>query len=427
MTWLSPQLRSLQAVALARLDESGVLIEANAGFMRLINAEDVPPEGVPVARFFIQPNFLSLVSAQVQPNGEVHRGLLTIGEYTGVTRSLRGSVVREGKQLGVCVEYDIEELERLNQTVLDLNQSYANTQLDLAQANFKLQQRETLLKQTVDKLTAANMDLKQAQGQLLQSEKLASIGLLAAGVAHEINNPIGFVSSNFGALKEYVDDLLTLVGAYESAESDAPASFTAVSRIKAEIGLDFLKADVASLLTESYDGLDRVKKIVRSLMDFSRVDSVEHWQSCDLHQGIESTLHVVGSELRPRCEIAKAYGNLPLVTGLPSQLNQVFMNLLLNAAQAIESQGVVTIRSGGKGDEVWIEFADTGCGIVPTNLPHIFDPFFTTRPIGKGAGLGLSVAYGIVDSHHGRIEVSSEVGKGSVFRVWLPIHQPASA
>lgn len=425
MSGFLPELRHLQAVVLATLDESGMLVDANAGFMRIIGAEGQLAHGFQAAGFFIQPRFSTLLGISAEPSGTLYQGLLTLGEYMGVTRSLRGCVTRQGNQIVLLAEYDIDELERLNQSVLQLNQNYANAQLELAQTNFKLHQHKVLLEQTVAKLSAANTDLKQAQSRLLQSDKLASIGLLAAGVAHEINNPVSFVSSNLGALKRYVDDLLALISAYESAElydvAEWPAAFAAVGRVKAEIGLAFLKTDVILLLAESHDGLGRVKKIVKSLKDFSRIDSSETWLQADIRQGIESTLHVVSNELRYRCEVVSEYGELPLVECVPSQLNQVFMNLLVNAAQSIDDHGLVTIRTGCQGAEVWVEIADTGCGIPAKNLPQIFDPFFTTKPIGKGTGLGLSVSYGIVESHHGRIEVSSEIGKGSIFRVCLPI------
>ena len=425
MSGFLPELRHLQAVVLATLDESGMLVDANAGFMRIIGAEGQLPHGFQAAGFFIQPRFSTLLGISAEPSGTLYQGLLTLGEYMGVTRSLRGCVTRQGNQIVLLAEYDIDELERLNQSVLQLNQNYANAQLELAQTNFKLHQHKILLEQTVAKLSAANTDLKQAQSRLLQSDKLASIGMLAAGVAHEINNPVSFVSSNLGALKRYVDDLLALISAYESAElydvAEWPTAFAAVGRVKAEIGLAFLKTDVILLLAESHDGLGRVKKIVKSLKDFSRIDSSETWLQADIRQGIESTLHVVSNELRYKCEVVSEYGELPLVECVPSQLNQVFMNLLVNAAQSIDDHGLVTIRTGCQGAEVWVEIADTGCGIPAKNLPQIFDPFFTTKPIGKGTGLGLSVSYGIVESHHGRIEVSSEIGKGSIFRVCLPI------
>lgn len=282
-------------------------------------------------------------------------------------------------------------------------------------------------------LLVMNRQLEQAQNQVLQSEKMASIGVLAAGVAHEINNPIGFVSSNLSTLENYVGDLLALIAAYEKAEvqawqcgsaEDNAGLFSDVEALKQDVDLHFLREDVISLLAESHDGIERVTNIVQNLKDFARISSTDDWAPEDLHAGLESTLQVVWNELKYKCEVVKEYGRLPRVECLLSQINQVFMNLLVNAAQAIEGKGVITLRSGVSGEEVWIEVADTGKGIPPEQLKQIFDPFFTTKPVGKGTGLGLSVSYSIIEKHRGRIEVSSEIGKGTTFRLWLPIKQP---
>jgi PAS domain S-box-containing protein len=284
-------------------------------------------------------------------------------------------------------------------------------------------------------LRALNSKLEQAQNQILQSEKMASIGVLAAGVAHEINNPIGFVSSNLGTLGDYVEDLLELLNVYEYGEtllrqSDAPEAAALIGQLEAlkeRIDLQFMREDVVGLLSESHEGITRVKNIVQSLKDFAHVSREDSWAAADLHAGIESTLQVVWNELKYKCQVVKEFGQLPPVECLLPQLNQVFMNLLVNAAQAIEEKGIVTIRTGVRDDWVWIEIADTGKGIPAEQLKQIFDPFFTTKPVGKGTGLGLSVSYSIVQKHQGRIEVDSEVGKGSTFRVWLPVSQQAVA
>ena len=184
----------------------------------------------------------------------------------------------------------------------------------------------------------------------------------------------------------------------------------------------FISQDIIQLLNESRDGLERVRKIVGDLRSFSRVGQID-WQWADLHKGIDSTLNIVWNELKYKCTVAKKYADLPEVYCLPSQLNQVFMNLLVNAAQAIEERGNITIRTGRQGDkEVWVEVADTGKGIPAENLNRVFEPFFTTKPVGQGTGLGLSLSYGIAVKHQGRIAVASEVGKGSTFRVTIPIH-----
>jgi signal transduction histidine kinase len=193
--------------------------------------------------------------------------------------------------------------------------------------------------------------------------------------------------------------------------------------LKKKIDIEFLQKDIKSLLRESREGLERVKKIVLDLKNFSRSESDEIWQWADIHVGLESTLTIVWNELKHKCEVKKEFGTLPQVYCLPSQINQVFMNLLVNAAQAIQTRGVITIRTGSADNQVWIEISDTGSGIPADILPRIFDPFFTTKPIGSGTGLGLPVSYGIIEHHHGKIEVNSEVGKGSTFRVILPVQQ----
>jgi len=284
----------------------------------------------------------------------------------------------------------------------------------------KLMQK--LLSNNVE-LLKANEKLESAQLQLLQSEKMASIGQLAAGVAHEINNPVGFVNSNLGTLSTYLTSLFGVISAYEAVEAEAgPDAFIPVAAFKKSIDYPYLLEDIPNLLQESREGLTRVKRIVQDLKDFSHVDD-SSWQYASIEQGLESTLNVVANEIKYKAVVHREYAGLPEVECLPSQLNQVFMNMLLNAAQAIETQGEITVRTGISGDEVWVEVEDTGKGISPEHLTRIFDPFFTTKPIGSGTGLGLSLSYGIVQKHHGRIDVKSVLGRGSVFRVYLPLRQ----
>ncbi|MDD5248126.1 MAG: ATP-binding protein [Rhodocyclaceae bacterium] len=289
-----------------------------------------------------------------------------------------------------------------------------------------LRQYQAHLEDLVEKRT---VQLGEAREQLLQAEKLASIGQLAAGVAHEINNPIGFIHSNIGTLEKYSADLLGMLSAYEAAAKALPAEHAAqLAAQHRAIDVNFLREDLPSLIRESKEGIDRVRKIVQDLKDFSRVDSSQDWQWANLHRGLDSTLGIVNNEIKYKADVVKEYGDLPDVECLPSQLNQVFMNLLVNAAHAIgDKRGRITIRSGLAGDMVWFEFADTGCGIPEDIRQKIFDPFFTTKPVGQGTGLGLSLSYGIVRTHNGRIEVDSQVGRGSTFRVTLPIRQSREA
>jgi two-component system NtrC family sensor kinase len=270
-------------------------------------------------------------------------------------------------------------------------------------------------------------DRKRLESQLVQSEKLASIGQLAAGVAHEINNPIGYIFSNFGTLEEYLADLFRVLSAYEAVEQGLAAA-DALREMRARLQIEFLKEDVPQLMRESKEGIVRVRRIVQDLKDFSRVDSEQEWQLADLHRGIDSTLNIVASEVRYRADVVKEYGQIAEVECVPSQLNQVVMNLVVNAAHAVgPERGRIVIRTGSEGEQVWIEVSDTGCGIAAENLTRIFDPFFTTKPVGQGTGLGLSLSYGIVQKHQGRIEVRSVVGEGTTFRVTLPVRQSAPA
>jgi len=298
--------------------------------------------------------------------------------------------------------------------------------------NLTPEQVQRLLRSN-DELTELNRKLSAAQDQLMQSEKLASIGQLAAGVAHEINNPIGYVFSNFGTLEKYLDDLFRMLAAYQAAEQDlqgTPAQ-ARLAALREEIELEYLKDDIPTLMSESREGIKRVRKIVQDLKDFSRVDARQEWEWSNLHNGIDSTLNIVNNEIKYKCEVIKQYGPLPEVECLPSELNQVFMNLLVNAAHAVTAdRGTITIRTGVEGAQVWVEIQDTGCGIPKENLKRIFDPFFTTKPVGKGTGLGLSLSYGILQKHGGRIEVDSEIGRGTCFRLTIPVrhvHPEATA
>jgi signal transduction histidine kinase len=308
-----------------------------------------------------------------------------------------------------------EDLER-GSMLLDM--------VSLALSNIQLHVEQ---KQRLDELRALNEQLEQTQSHLMQSEKMASIGQLAAGVAHEINNPIGYVYSNLGTLEKYVRGTFELLDAYEHAEAaiSDPAVRAQLKAAKDKLDIAFLKEDLRALMEESREGITRVKKIVQNLKDFSHVDAADEWAYADLHAGLDSTLNIVHNEIKYKAEVHKEYGDLPEVECLQSQLNQVFMNLLVNAAHAIDQHGDITVRTGRAGDEVWVDIIDTGKGIAPEHLSRIFDPFFTTKPVGKGTGLGLSLSYGILQKHHGRIEVQSEPGKGSTFRIWLPIRQPA--
>jgi len=212
-----------------------------------------------------------------------------------------------------------------------------------------------------------------------------------------------------------------LIGTFEQVSDELPIGVQKrLNELKENIELDYVRQDIIELLAESADGLDRVKQIVQDLKDFARAgESV--WQDADLHRGLDSTLNVVWNELKYKAKVHKEYGDLPLVRCVPAQINQVFMNIMINAAHAIEGMGEITLKTGTAGDEVWISVTDTGKGMSEVVRKRIFEPFFTTKPVGQGTGLGLSLAYSIIQKHKGHIEVESTEGVGTTFKIYLPI------
>lgn len=282
------------------------------------------------------------------------------------------------------------------------------------------------LRQKMAEQEALNHSLLETRSQLLQAEKMASVGLLAAGVAHEINTPLGYVTSNLGALERYSCDLLGLIDVYAGVETELPEDNPLRQKLvhaKASVELDYLREDSATLLLETRKGLERVRTIVQGLRNISEPDEA-HWQRIDLNQCVDDALALAASEFGKGIEVVREYGVLPAAQCQPQAISQVFLNLVLNASYAMDGHGRLTLRSGNDVEQVWVEVGDTGHGIAAEHLEHIFDPFFTTKPVGAGTGLGLSISYGIAQKHHGRIEVSSVPGEGSVFRVVVPVNQP---
>lgn len=318
-----------------------------------------------------------------------------------------------------------ETLRILHENEAAINKSLSRTKRELLEKNLELEKRTFELEAEKKRLKEAYLKLNQMQTQLLQSEKLASLGQLAAGVAHELNNPIGFVNSNLGSLAEYVGDIKKLLEKYEKMEKIIKEDKSKekiskeIDQLKEQINLDFVLEDFGKIISESQEGTQRVKSIVENLRDFSHVGKGE-LEFADINKGIESTLNIVWNELKYKAEVIKEYGDIPQIECLPQQLNQVFVNLLVNAAQAITTHGQIRIKTYREGKNIIMEISDTGVGIPKENIPRIFEPFFTTKEVGKGTGLGLSVAYGIIQKHNGRIEVESEVNKGTTFRVILP-------
>ncbi|HEM7800604.1 histidine kinase [Burkholderia cenocepacia] len=344
---------------------------------------------------------------------------LLVCRFDARTTFLRGMT----DTLERLVRVRTSELERALHSYEQTTQMLQRTRENMATEIDERKAAHALLEQEKDEQRRLLHALEETHEQLLQSEKLASIGQLAAGVAHEINNPIGFVSANLNTLKTWVRSLLDVVAAHEAALPQLdPATRDALTAAHRAADLDYVRDEIATLIDESIDGALRVRRIVQDLRDFSRPASDE-WSVVDLHAGLESTLNVVHNELKYKADIVRDYGDVPHVECLPSQLNQVFMNLLVNAAQAIPERGVITIRTSSDGEQVSIAISDTGAGMTPDVVRRIFDPFFTTKPVGQGTGLGLSVSHGIVERHRGAIDVTSEPGRGTTFRIRLPVRR----
>ena len=309
-------------------------------------------------------------------------------------------------------------LTERNQRLVQANEAVKKSQVALEAANQSLEMR---VQERTRDLTETLTKLQQAQNRLLQSEKLAAVGQLAAGVAHEINNPVGFVTSNMGSLADYVKQLFDLIDQYQKTLTALPEEHRAALQATAKrIDLDYLREDIPTLLKESRDGLNRVKDIVSGLRDFSRADDGQ-WTPTDLTQILEGALKVAGNEIKNKGTVVKELVDLPPVACITSQISQVLVNLLVNAAQALQAPGVITLRNGLQGESVWLEVSDNGCGMPEDVKKRIFEPFYTTKPVGKGTGLGLSITWEIIQRHHGQIEVTSAPGAGTTFRLTLPI------
>ena len=341
------------------------------------------------------------------------------------------------------LSYQIKKYKEMrDRALLEVKErKIAEKELKKAEAelmNYNINLEETVEKRT-KKLNKALSNLKNMQAQLVQSEKMASIGQLAAGVAHEINNPTGFISSNLNVLADYDMDIRSLIEQYRALVSDLKAEtgttasagegrsstsehLAGIAEIEKEVDIDFILNDTPNLIKESQDGADRIKKIVISLKDFAHPGKQE-LNYADINSNLDSTLNIVWNELKYNATIIKEYGQIPEVLCYPQQLNQVFMNILVNAAQAIEKQGEIKIATRVLDGKVEIKISDTGSGIPEENLSKIFDPFFTTKEVGKGTGLGMNVAYNIIQKHKGTIDIESAVGVGTTFTIRIPIEE----
>lgn len=291
----------------------------------------------------------------------------------------------------------------------------------------KVRERTDHLALTLKELQKAHQDLKEAQSQLLQSEKFSAIGQLAAGIAHEINNPIGFINSNLHTLEKYVAHYTPLLGflnqvekaLYNKDQEQLYQVMNSWGKVSNETNFTFIENDIGQLLEESMEGTESMRKIVADLCAFATPDKGDE-DSVDLEALLESMLNIAHNEIKYKAQLRRDYSQVPPVICNPQKIGQVFVNLLTNAAHAIDGKGFITLKTYVKDQFVCVDISDTGCGIPPENITKIFDPFFTTKPVGRGVGLGLSISYDIVRRHGGNIIFVSNANQGTTFTVMLP-------
>ncbi|MEL6626774.1 MAG: ATP-binding protein [Bacteroidota bacterium] len=277
------------------------------------------------------------------------------------------------------------------------------------------------LKGAFQELEDTHLQLKNTQTQLVSSEKMASLGQLTAGIAHEINNPINFISGNIHPLRNDVEDLMTLLKAYDEAvgKLEKAEAFAEIQRLKEELEIDYITEEIQELILGIDEGANRTTEIIKGLRNFARMDEEER-KSYDVHQGIDSTLALLRNQAGHDIEIVKSYGDIGQIHAYPGKINQVFMNILSNGIQAMPDGGMLNIQTQPVKEGVEIRVRDTGMGMSEEVQKRIFEPFFTTKPVGEGTGLGMSISHGIIEQHEGTIEVSSIVGQGTEIMIYLP-------
>lgn len=422
-------------------DETGTIIHANDKFCEVsgYTREELVGNNHRILKSgFHPPEFYQAIWETIR-QGEIWAGEIRNRAKNGHEYWLQSTIVpmlddagRPIRYIAVCTEItQLKDMETsIREANLILQSNVLERSRELEQAKLQLEAEladrvttQNSLQKSYDELKDLHRQLQNTQHSLMQSEKMAAVGQLAAGMAHEINNPIGFIASNLTTLGRYHDTLGALIERYivhEAALDEETRAAMAATRKHAD--LDFVLMDSRDLLAESRSGVERVRNIVSDLRDFARVDNDGQKQRVDVNQCLDSTLQLLGERFVEGVTIERAYGIVSPVECNPGELNQVIVNLLNNAQQALQGKpGTIRLRSGIDGEFTWIEVEDTGEGMSDAVLPLIFNPFFTTRPVGQGAGLGLSTAYGMVQQHGGTITVTSQPGTGSIFRVTLPV------
>lgn len=361
------------------------------------------------ADYLVNPSYDKFIACQPDKNGKIFSGIATLGNGLDINLSLLAHVYLLNDNLIFYGEYDMPEINHLNRTVLEQNIEINNLQREMLKKNRHL---ENTLK-----------ELRNTQDLLIHSEKMSALGQMVAGVAHEINNPIAFVNSNLHYLSTSMDDVVKAYVTIEELVKSVGVTADPLSKIREQYNIDFVFDDIEDLVKGSQDGLDRVAKIVNDLRQFSHLDEAEV-QKVELAPNLLSTISLASPQLNKNnvsCRLE--LDTLPRVQCYPSELNQVFLNLILNASQSMEDGGEIIIKGSlYEEDQILLSFTDSGCGMSADVMKKIFDPFYTTKPVGTGTGLGMSIAYKIItERHQGAIKVRSEVDKGTTFTLILPV------
>jgi signal transduction histidine kinase len=355
-----------------------------------------------------------------------NQGVINIGSYANLPMLAGTAIEAILLSFALADKINILKKEKENEQREKVDALKENERL-IKEQNFYL---EKMVHSRTEELELTLKNLQNTQTQLVNQEKMASLGQLTAGIAHEINNPINFVSSNISPLKRDLKDILEVVGVYrrKGEEEFCVESKKELKNLEEDLELDYLIEEVEQLLHGIEDGAKRTVEIVRGLRLFSRVDE-QDVKKVDIHDGLDSTLILLSSSMQGRIKITKEYGELPLVECLAGKLNQVFMNIINNAIHALlDSHKVITnpeitIRTVQQGEYVKIDIQDNGPGMPDHVKEKIFEPFFTTKEVGKGTGLGLSIVYTVIENHHGRLEVNSKLDEGTIFAIILPVNQ----
>jgi len=383
----------------------GTLVYANKGMQKLLDLDNSDHRPVD---YFVNPSFNDCVNIESTKN-PIFEGVLTTGNSDNIHRSINARIFRIDEQLLFFGEYDVLEMDQITTQLSTLTQELANTQRIL------MKEKKTL-KRTLDELT-------KTQAMLIHSEKMSAMGQMVAGIAHEINNPISYIISNLFNLKQSFIDVKNaytqLEQSIDSSQNDQLSE--SAQQIREDHDIDYIFDDFDDLYHAIDDGIHRVKEIVQDLRTFSRLDESD-LKEIDIKESLEKTLALVQPEItRKGIAIQLQLSDLPLFNCFASELNQVFLNLIINAIQAMETGGKLTISGESTKDSIHLKFIDTGIGISDNDLDKIFNPFFTTKPVGKGTGLGLSLAHTIVYKKHGGcISVQSKLNEGTTFSIILP-------